>query len=246
MKIVTFANLKGGVGKSAVVANLGAALAQAGTKVMVVDLDHQVPVQELMFGCLDGEPGAVRTINEFLQVVSVGNSVLPDLKTLWPEAEFVFIDSGPRHCDNLRCAWEQSSSCALVVTTEPQALLGGFRTARAALKSNPTLQLGALFNHAQTGTEVKTGFERFQATCRRLLDHDLCDFGTLGHNSALNKAWFKQEILAQTGKSKPLLGQLALIGTKLARQSETVPQEIGLLKGLLQPQDGATTLPEAA
>lgn len=52
-KIFSFSQHKGGVGKTTTTATLGAALAQKGNKVLVVDLDAQ---QNLTYSLLPGEP----------------------------------------------------------------------------------------------------------------------------------------------------------------------------------------------
>ena len=47
--VVSVVNLKGGVGKTTVTANLGATLASLGQQVLLVDLDHQASLTELCF-----------------------------------------------------------------------------------------------------------------------------------------------------------------------------------------------------
>jgi cellulose biosynthesis protein BcsQ len=64
-KLIAVANLKGGVGKTTLTANLGAALASRGYRVLLVDLDYQ---QSLTSLCLRPEHAKpVRTLGRFVR-----------------------------------------------------------------------------------------------------------------------------------------------------------------------------------
>ena len=62
MKIVAIANQKGGVGKTTSAMNLGAAMQQAGKRVLLVDFDHQCNLTSYLGHRPDGKP----TITDFL------------------------------------------------------------------------------------------------------------------------------------------------------------------------------------
>ncbi len=62
MKIVAIANQKGGVGKTTSAMNLGAAMQQAGKRVLLVDFDHQCNLAAYLGHRPDGKP----TITDFL------------------------------------------------------------------------------------------------------------------------------------------------------------------------------------
>lgn len=82
-KIIAIINYKGGVGKTSVSFNLGAALQRQGKKVLLVDLDGQAA---LTFAALGPEPGQVsKTLYDFLlyeappdiQIIEPGFDIIP-------------------------------------------------------------------------------------------------------------------------------------------------------------------------
>jgi cellulose biosynthesis protein BcsQ/cell division protein FtsB len=62
--IISLANLKGGVGKTTITANLGAALALEGLRVLMIDLDHQSSLTNLCL--LPGEKIEVKRANRYI------------------------------------------------------------------------------------------------------------------------------------------------------------------------------------
>jgi chromosome partitioning protein len=74
MKIVAIANQKGGVGKTTTAVNLGAALAESGKRILIVDLDPQANATS-SFGLQDVED--VSLYEPLLGEVSITEKILP-------------------------------------------------------------------------------------------------------------------------------------------------------------------------
>jgi len=73
LKVICFVNQKGGVGKTASVVNVGAALAQLGQRVLLIDLD---PQESLSYWMGIAEPGA--TVYDFF----MGQATLDECKRI--------------------------------------------------------------------------------------------------------------------------------------------------------------------
>ena len=75
--IISLANLKGGVGKTTLTANLGAAFASEGLRVLLIDLDHQSTLSTRALG--DHELDEVIRTKRFVHPVFTGNADLAAL-----------------------------------------------------------------------------------------------------------------------------------------------------------------------
>ncbi len=58
MKVITFANLKGGVGKTTMTANIAAYLERLGHRVLLIDFDYQGSLSRTVLGAAERPVGA--------------------------------------------------------------------------------------------------------------------------------------------------------------------------------------------
>ncbi|MGW7463740.1 ParA family protein [Streptomyces xantholiticus] len=98
MKVIAVATQKGGVGKTSTTVNLGAGLALAGARVLVVDLDPQAQAGTALGVNLAGEDQLARSLGWVLQARL--QSMRMDLSTVWfdrSELLAEFEDAGTLH-----------------------------------------------------------------------------------------------------------------------------------------------------
>lgn len=75
--VVTIVNQKGGVLKTSVTVNLGAALARLGKKVLVIDLDAQQNLTHCFFGKFSVPEGELSLYDAFLDEASLDELIMP-------------------------------------------------------------------------------------------------------------------------------------------------------------------------
>lgn len=111
--IVTFGNVKGGVGKTTLAVNAAIALAQAGRDVLLVDGDQQgtaltfAELREQTFGALD-----------FTAVQLAGAAVRQQVRKLRGKYDDVVIDTGGRDSGSFRAALTVTET--LIVPVQPR------------------------------------------------------------------------------------------------------------------------------
>ena len=149
-KVVAISNFKGGVGKTTSTVNIGAALAEAKKRVLLIDLDPQFNLSRSLgvkedlniYGALRGDyPLPIVQRNEFLHVVPSALELIKAetefvseykreeklntlLKTLPPQYDYVLIDCPPSLGVLAQMAYTSADMIFVPIQSEYLALTG--------------------------------------------------------------------------------------------------------------------------
>jgi chromosome partitioning protein len=149
-KVVAISNFKGGVGKTTSCANIGAALAEMGKKVLLIDLDPQfnltrcfgIKAEQNIYGALRGDypmpiierlpllhivPSALELIKaetEFVSEYKREEKLNNILKSLPPQYDFILIDCPPSLGVLAQIAFTSADLIFVPIQSEYLALTG--------------------------------------------------------------------------------------------------------------------------
>ena len=171
-RIISVLSGKGGVGKTTLVSNLGAALIKKGKRVMILDANVTTPNLSLHLGIpfypvtlhdvLEGKhpidsavyhhPSGLKIIPASLNVESVKNVNLEKfeniLLSLLGRTDIILIDSAPGLCKEALVAMNISDELIVVTNPELPALTDALRTIKIAEEEGVKI-LGAVVNRVK-------------------------------------------------------------------------------------------------
>lgn len=161
--IIAVINQKGGVGKTSTVVNLGAALAEAGYRVLMVDLDRQESL--LKFDALNGDrlslsPATPQTLKRILSEQPHDQSNAPLAK---PNFDFALLDCPPI-LDREAAAALKIADLAIAPTPPRYLEIAGFALLRqgvqeAVSRGNPGLKLRVLVTMRDKRAVIQRDYE---------------------------------------------------------------------------------------
>ncbi len=168
-KVIGVISLKGGVGKTSSVANLGAALSQFNKKVLAVDANFSAPNLGLHFGLLNPETTLHdvllnrASINDAIYEHTAGFHLIPGsyisrkinpfklrekIKHLKDYYDTILIDSSPNLNDEMLSAMIASDTLLVVTSPDYPTLSATLRAVRLARKKNTPIS-GLILNRVR-------------------------------------------------------------------------------------------------
>lgn len=205
MRTFAITSGKGGVGKTTLTANLGVALAQQGSRVVLFDADlglanldivlgvrppfslpHVVrehrPLNDVLFTCSPG----LRLISGGSgvdELVAAGADTLDDflrqICALETDTDLLVFDTGAGIGPAVMRFLEAADEVILVLTPDPTSAMDAYATVKLLASQRPGVTVQVIVNQADSHERGRETFERLAKIVRQFLDADLALLGVV-------------------------------------------------------------------
>lgn len=219
-RVIAVTSGKGGVGKSSVVANLGAELARRGHRVTVIDADFGLANLDILFNLnpkhnlghlLQGQVGAEQVVVEVAAVPGLqlipgasGMEALADLDSgererllaaLAPttaDREFVLIDTAAGIGRNVLDLCLAAGEVLLVTNPEPTSLTDAYGLLKILRQRDPAVRVRLLVNSVGDAAEGRGVHAKLAEVVQRFLGGGLESLGVIPRDSCVPRATTRQ------------------------------------------------------
>ncbi len=261
-KVISVTSGKGGVGKTAVVANIGICLARLGKKVLILDADLGLANIDVVLGLtppynlnhfFSGEkelesimvqgPHDMRILpagsglQSFIQLDSDQKlRLLEGLDSLNFEFDFVLIDTEAGISENVTYFNTAAQEILLVTTPDPTAITDAYALMKLLSTKYHEKHFNLVVNMAQDENEALDVYRKLSIVSNRYLDISIDYFGSIPFNRQMADAIRKQQAIVELYPSSQISNAFVNLTDRVAAMISS-----RALKGRWQSQSGEGT-----
>jgi flagellar biosynthesis protein FlhG len=240
-RVMTVASGKGGVGKSCVSANLGAALARSGLRVLLVDGDFGLANLDILLGVqpaatleqvLKGEAriqDAIVGVEPNLWLLPAGSGLLDyrdaptevkgrlmSLFERFPwEMDLVLLDAGAGIQENVLSLHNPVFESTVVLTPEPTSLTDAYGLVKLLRREIGVTRVSVIVNQVTDAREGRQVFQNLKEVAARFIDVEFDFLGHIQKDEKITQAVMKRKILLDLDPGAPSAQCLELIAKRV-------------------------------
>lgn len=221
VRMMTVASGKGGVGKSTLSLNLALALAEAGTRVLLVDADHNLGNLSAMLGITPTYTLAdilrddCETTEAFMRITdrlnfvagSSGDTTCPSLtersaqevvhrlRSLDVPTDVVILDLSAGIAPSLVSLCLAADETLVVTTDEPTAVMDAYALIKVITLTTPTHPLGVVVNNVSNQHAADETYKKLSLAVKTFLHRSLSYYGGIPADREVQRAVYAQKPL---------------------------------------------------
>lgn len=222
-KTISITSGKGGVGKSTIVSNLAATLAEQGKRVLILDGDLGMANIDIMFGLrtfhsiqsvISGERDLVDIISpvsENIALIPGGSGIyglsrlnaferqhlLDQVGALSGQYDYMLIDTAPGIDDNVLSLNTAAQEIMVVITPDPASITDGYALIKVLAQRHRESRFGIITNLVRDEAEGMQTFRRISDVASKFLCVSLDFRGYLPIDPNLRQATRQQQLVVQ-------------------------------------------------
>ncbi len=238
--VLTISSGKGGVGKSVLAANISAALAKQGVKVLLWDANRKFPNCHLMLGVeppirlsdvhsgnvpvykavfqvsenlyllADNPATDISEVNEEVDIIDVFRDLILDTNF-----DIIIIDTPAGISDTLLHTASFSEEVAIVITDEPTSLLDGYGLIKYLTNYIDKSRMSLFVNNIidfEDGKEIST---KLNMATEKFLGFDMKVKGIFPYNRAVRKSIVQQELFINSDPESDISSAIETFSNEL-------------------------------